>query len=174
MTVLCFVLLFLRYGLSIKLVTTGVLVLFLIPISFIDLEKGLVLNKLTIPGFILGVLLVLGFQVENWREVLFGALGGGGVVLLIGCMGKLLFRRESLGMGDVKLLVMIGAYVGFPEVLVCLFLGVLVAAIFIFGGIILKRLSLGSTIPFGPFVAIGTLVYLLWGDLIIRGYVGWF
>jgi len=174
LTALLSVALFLKYGLSVSFIAYVVLAMFLIPISFIDLEKGLVLNRLTIPGFILGTFLVLVLQVENWRDVLLGASVGGGVVWFVGCVGKILFRKESLGMGDVKLLVMIGAYVGFPDVLICLFFGVVAAAIFILGGMVLKRISLGSTIPFGPFIAIGTLVYLLWGELIIRWYWGWF
>jgi leader peptidase (prepilin peptidase)/N-methyltransferase len=148
----------------------GVLTLFLIPISFIDLEKGLILNKLTIPCFILGVPLILGLQVETWKHVLLGAIGGGVIVLLIAGFGKLLFKRESMGMGDVKLLVIIGAYVGFPDVALCLFYGIVVAALVILGGMILKKLRRGDVIPFGPFIAVGTLVYLLWGESILRWY----
>jgi len=174
LTALCLALLFLKYGLSVKWVTYSVLTLFLIPISFIDVEKGLILNKLTIPCFIFGILFVLAFQIETWKDALFGAVIGGAVMWLIAVLGKLLFKKESLGMGDVKLLVMIGAYVGFPDVLISLFLGVLAAAIFILGGVILKKLRFGSTIPFGPFIAIGTLVYLVWGGAILNWYAGLF
>jgi len=148
--------------------------LFLIPISFIDAERGLILNKLTIPCFIFGIFLVLIFQIEMWKSFLFGALAGGGIMLAIAIAGKLLFKKESLGMGDVKLLVIIGTYVGFPHVLISLFFGTLVAAIFILWGIIFKRLRFGNTIPFGPFIAIGTLVYLVWGGTILNWYAGLF
>lgn len=174
LTALCLAALFLEYGLSVKWVTYSVLTLFLIPISFIDVEKGLILNKLTIPCFILGILLVLAFQIETWKDALLGALIGGAVMWLIAVLGKLLFKKESLGMGDVKLLVMIGVYVGFPDVLISLFFGVLAAAIFILGGFILKKLRFGNTIPFGPFIAIGTLVYLVWGGAILNWYAGLF
>ena len=174
LTALCLAALFLKYGLSAEFVTYGVLVLFLIPISFIDLDKGLILNKLTIPCFILGILLVLGFQVETLKNGLLGAVGGGVIVWIISGMGKLLFRKESMGMGDVKLLVMIGVYTGFPDVALCLFFGIFIAAILIIGGMVLKKLRLGDTIPFGPFIAMGTLVYLLWGESILGWYLGRF
>ncbi|MBN2030875.1 prepilin peptidase [bacterium] len=172
LTALCLSALFFKYGLSFQFLNYGILVLFLIPISFIDIDKGLILNKLTIPCFILGVGLVLGFQFETWENSLFGAVGGGGIVWLMGFMGKMLFRKESLGFGDVKLLVTIGVYVGFPEVAICLFLGICIAGIFIFGGLILKKLSFGNTIPFGPFIALGTLVYLIWGPSLVNWYMG--
>ena len=173
-TALCFAALYFKYGLSARYIAYGILTLFLIPISFIDLEKGLILNKLTIPCFILGTLAILGFHIENWKDVVFGALGGGAVVWVIGVFGKLVFRKESLGMGDVKLLVMIGVYLGFPDVLIGLFFGILAAFVVIVGGMVLKKIRVGHTIPFGPFIAIGTLVYLLWGDSILRWYLGWF
>ena len=174
LTLLCLTGLYLKYGLSARFWTYGLLILFLIPISIIDLSKGLILNKLTIPCCILGILLVLGLQVETWQQVLLGALGGGLIVWIIGLLGNLLFRKESMGMGDVKLLVMIGVYVGFPEVAICLFFGIFIAAIIILSGMALKKLNLGDTIPFGPFVAIGTLVYLLWGESILEWYLGRF
>jgi len=147
------------------------LTLFLIPLSVIDLEHGILPNKLTIPGFILGLLLGLLLQIEPWYNVLFGALFGGGIMILISLLGKLLFKKESLGMGDVKLLIMIGVYVGFPWVSVCLFFSIFVAGIVILICILLKKLSFGNTVPFGPFIAIGTFIFLLWGVSIVRAYL---
>lgn len=172
LTALCLIALYLKFGLSARMLAYGVLTLFLIPISFIDLDKGLILNRLTIPCFILGVPLILGLQIETWKQVLLGAVGGGVIVLLIAGFGKLLFKKDSMGMGDVKLLVIIGVYTGFPDVALCLFYGILVAAIVILGGMILKKLRRGDIIPFGPFIAVGTLVYLLWGEEILQWYAG--
>ncbi len=174
LTALCLLALYLKYGITFQFLSYGILILFLIPISFIDIDKGLVLNKLTILCFILGVLLILGFQIETWKNSLFGAIGGGGIIWLMGVLGKMIFRKDSLGFGDVKLLVTIGVYVGFPEVAMCLFLGICIAGVFIFGGLILKKLSLGNTIPFGPFIALGTLVYLIWGPSLVNWYLGWY
>ena len=171
LTAICLLFLFIKYGFSNLFFVYSILVLFLIPISFIDLDKKLILNKLTVPGFILGLILVLGLHVETWQNILFGAMAGGLVVWLPGLLGKLLFRKESMGMGDVKLLVMIGVYVGFPDVALCFFFGILLAGLFIAGGMVLKILRFGDIIPFGPFVALGTLVYLLLGNSIVHWYL---
>jgi leader peptidase (prepilin peptidase)/N-methyltransferase len=174
LTALCLVSISLRYGWSVQTIAYGVLVLFLIPISFIDIDNGLILNRLTIPGFILGLILVVRLQIEIWYMAVLGALFGGFLILTISLFGKLLFRKESMGMGDLKLLVMIGVYVGFPNTALCLFYGVLAASLFIFYGIIFKKIRIGDTIPFGPFIAIGTLVHLLFGEFIINSYLGLF
>ncbi len=174
LTALCLTGLFFKYGLSVEWIAYGILVLFLIPISFIDIDKGLILNKLTIPCFILGIIFILGFQIETWKNVFFGAVGGGCIVWFIGIIGKIIFHKDSMGFGDVKLLVTIGVYVGFPDVAICLFLGICIAALFIFGGLVLKKIRFGSTIPFGPFIALGTVVYLMWGSSLIQWYLRWY
>ena len=77
-------------------------------------------------------------------------------------------------MGDVKLLIMIGACVGFPEVIYSLFFGAFIATLFIFGSVILKKLKMGDTIPFGPFIALGTVLFLLGGKEILNWYLNLF
>ena len=174
LTALCLALLHLKYGFSGFFFVYSALTILLIPISFIDLDTKLILNKLTVPGFILGVVLVLVLQVETWQNMLLGAFSGGLIIWFVGLLGKLLFRKESMGMGDVKLLIMIGVYVGFPDVALCLFFSVLIAGFFIICGLAIKKLKLGETIPFGPFVALGTLVYLIYGNNILNWYLGLF
>ena len=79
-----------------------------------------------------------------------------------------------MGMGDVKMLILTGIYVGFPGVLLGYFYSIFAAALFIVAGMALKRLKIGETIPFGPFIAIGTLVHILFGKSIIAWYLGLF
>jgi len=170
LTALVLILLYIKLGNSWAYLVYGLLSLFLIAIAFIDAEKRIVPNRLTVPGFILGITLTPIFQIETPQSVLLGALAGGAVCLALGWFGKAVFRKDSLGMGDVKLLVMIGAYVGFPDVFFCLFFGVVVAAAYIACAMILRKMKLGAIIPFGPFIAIGTLVYLLCGQTILAWY----
>lgn len=174
LTALCTVALYLKYGWSVQFLTYTLFVTFLIAISMIDIDRGLILNKLILPGCILGIIFTLVLQVETWSDVLIGGLSGGLIVFIIGWIGKWLFKKDSLGMGDVKLLILIGIYVGFPDVLMCLFFGILAAGIFIITGMALRKIHLGDTIPFGPFIAIGSLTYLLWGEQILRWYAGRF
>lgn len=150
----------------------SVLVLFLIPIAFIDLQTGLIPNTLTFSGFILGVILAFGLQFENWKSLVIGAIVGGVILLFFGVLGRWMFRKESIGMGDVKLLILIGIYVGFPEVVYSLFLGVFVAGLFILLGMLMKKIRLHDTIPFGPFIAFGTFVYICFGNVLLSWYIG--
>ncbi len=155
-----------RYGVSEKTLIYGVLVCFLIPISVIDLQTRLILNKLTVPGFVAGVALVCLLEPERWKEIPFGVIGGGIVLVALSVLGKLIFKKESLGMGDVKLVVLIGAYIGFPEILIAFYFGALIAGLYILGALIFKKIRIGDTIPFGPFIALGSFVFLLWGTSI--------
>ena len=160
------------FGWSRELLVYGVLMSFLIPISFIDLETGFIPDKLTLPAAILGIIFLFAFQIVTWKNALTGAVSGGIFLLILMVLGKAVFKKDAMGMGDVKLLVMIGIYVGFPAVLYSLFLGSLAAFIVILAGLLLKKQSLKSTIPFGPFIAIGCLSYILGGKLLIDWYLG--
>jgi leader peptidase (prepilin peptidase)/N-methyltransferase len=174
LTALFIVGLYVKYGWSTQMITYSVLVVFLTAISVIDIDRGLILNRLILPGCILGIAFTLGLQVETWTSMMLGGLLGGLAVWLIAAGGKLLFRNDSLGMGDVKLLVLIGIYVGFPDVFLCLFFGIFIAGIFIIIGMALHKIRLGDTIPFGPFIALGSLAYLYWGETLLRWYLGRF
>jgi leader peptidase (prepilin peptidase)/N-methyltransferase len=172
LTALTVMSLFAVFGWSAELLVYGVLMLFLIPISFIDLETGFIPDKLTFPASLLGIIFLFGFQIVNWKNALIGAVSGGLFLLILMVLGKAVFKKDAMGMGDVKLLVMIGIYVGFPAVLFSLFLGSLAAFFIILLGLLLKKQSLKSTIPFGPFIAIGCLSYILVGKLLIEWYLG--
>ena len=160
------------YGPSPHLIAFVVLTLFLIPIAFIDLQTGYILDKLTIPAFILGIPLILGLQIASWKAVLVGAGSGAGTLIFFAILGKFLFRKESMGIGDIKLMGVIGVYLGFPGALIALFLGGLAGFAVVFAGLITKKLRIHDAIPFGPFIAIGTIGYILGGDWLIHWYMG--
>lgn len=160
-----------KYGLTWNFISYTLLTLFLVPIAVIDLYSKLILNKLTVPAFLFGILYVVIFHFENLLNHGLAILVGGGFLLLLAWIGKLCFKKDSMGMGDVKLMMVIGAFMGFPQVLLCLLIGVYIAAVIILIGFITKRITLGDQIPFGPFIALGTLVYLLWGDVLIQWYL---
>jgi leader peptidase (prepilin peptidase)/N-methyltransferase len=157
-----------RYGFSEQTLIFGVLILFLIPIAVIDFHTRLILNKLTLPGLIAGTVLICLLAPERWKEIPFGALGGGLILLFFALIGKWVFKKESIGMGDVKLVMMVGAFLGFPEVWIAFYFGAAIAMVYILSGLIFKRIRFGDMIPFGPFIALGTVVFVLWGDSIER------
>jgi len=101
-----------------------------------------------------------------------GVVVGGGIILIIGLGGSVIFKKEAMGGGDVKLAAMIGAFLGWRYIIISLFLGFFLGALI---GIILimtKIKKREDVIPFGPFIVLGSLITLLWGEKIITWYLG--
>ncbi|WP_068782919.1 prepilin peptidase [Paenibacillus phocaensis] len=117
-------------------------------------------------GAVLLVAAPLAGGVPLWSQAL-GALGGGGLLLLI----ALLTSGKGMGMGDVKLLTVFGWVVGFPGVLLALFLASTAGAAAGLFQLARGRRSRGQTLAFGPFLAIGTLVVYMYGKEIIHWYL---
>lgn len=117
-------------------------------------------------GAVLLVAAPLGGGFPLWSQAL-GALGGGGLLLLI----ALLTSGKGMGMGDVKLLTVFGWVVGFPGVLLALFLASAAGAAAGLLQLARGRRSRGQTLAFGPFLAIGTLVVYMYGKEIIHWYL---
>lgn len=143
---------------------------FMIVISFIDLEHEVIPDKVVYPGLIIGFLLMGYMSIMN-RDIkliafsVLGAIAGAVVIILIALLGRALFRKEAMGGGDITLMAMIGTYIGFwPSIPMTLVLASLLGSIV---GIILiafrKRESDGH-IPFGPFLSIGALITMLYGN----------
>jgi leader peptidase (prepilin peptidase) / N-methyltransferase len=166
------------YGFSVPFLAYTVLCLFLIPISFIDWDTGFIPDKLIVPASIAGIFFLVAFHFVNWKVTwksgLIGAFAGGALILFFMVVGKMILKKDAMGMGDLKMLVMIGLYVGFPAVWLSLFFGGVTASLFILIAVVMKRIQWKSTIPFGPFIAIGTLTYVLAGDSLVQWYLGFF
>jgi leader peptidase (prepilin peptidase)/N-methyltransferase len=150
----------------------------LVALSFIDFDTRLLPDVLTIPGICLGLVaggwpgLAGGLfadpttnpWVNSFVASLAGYLVGGGVTWAIRIVGTALFRKEAMGFGDVKLMAMIGAVLGWQSALLTMFLGCLFGAV---GGGLGVLLGRGNVIPFGPFLALGAVVCLFWRDAIV-------
>ncbi len=103
-----------------------------------------------------------------------GAVTGGGSIYLVGVLGKLVFRKEAMGFGDVKYMAMVGAVLGWRGVLLTFVLACLVGSILGIGKFIFTR-KMGY-VPFGPFLSIGAVAMLFWSALVDRGiaaYMAW-
>jgi len=133
----------------------------LLVISFIDMQNYIVPNVLVLAGFIIAVLKILFLRDISISSSLLGLLGGGSFLLIAGIFGQLVFKKESMGAGDVKLAAMLGAFVGLKGILMSLFLAIFIAAFTGAMGIILQKLNRKSILPFGPFIAFATTIYIL-------------
>ncbi len=145
----------------------------LIVLFGIDLEHQILPNSITLPGIVIGVLFSLAGP-PGWRASLLGVLLGGGVLYAIAWGYYAVRREEGLGMGDVKMLGMIGAFLGWQAVLLTLVLASLSGALIGVAMISLQRGSMKYALPFGTFLAIGAVVAMLAGQPIIDWYVGFY
>lgn len=160
-------------GPSFAFLQHAILILFLLPISFIDLDHKLILNVLTIPGIVTGLGLAALFTEGSLTEAVLGMVMGGGFLWLVGLLGASLFRQASMGGGDIKLGAMIGVFLG-PEVVVALFFAFFLALPAVAVGLLTKRLRMGSTLPFGPFISLATVILICFGPSLYHQYIRMF
>ena len=194
LTALLFVLVLLRQGLTAGLLPDLIFTAALVALVFIDAEHMLLPDLITLPGvgfaFIVRVLVPNLYGVEFLREgalagwpdvglsltnALLGALVGGGSLWLVGWLWERVRGVEAMGLGDVKMMFMVGAYLGWPLTLVTLFLGVVAGAL-TGVALMLRRgeRDMQTMIPFGIFLGAGAFASLLAGRPIVEWYVSHF
>jgi leader peptidase (prepilin peptidase)/N-methyltransferase len=149
-----------------------VLALLLIIVAFTDLETLLIPNRVTLPGMVVGLGLRLYPSPWEVLDGLWGALAAGGIFYLIMAVSPLVFGREGMGFGDVKLAAMMGTFLGLPLVLVAVFLGVVAGGVTAIGLLLTGLRRLGEYLPFGSFLALGGVLAVLWGRPLLGWYLG--
>lgn len=172
LTGLIYLIIYLVYGLSIQSLIYIILSSALIIIAFIDLNEQIVPDVISLPGIVIGFILSFLVPYISFVNSALGVVVGGGIILIIGLAGSLIFKKEAMGGGDVKLAAMIGAFLGWRYIIISLFLGFFLGAL---AGIILilsKIKSREDVVPFGPFIVLGSFITLLWGEKIISWYIG--
>ena len=139
-------------------------------ITFIDLDHQIVPDVITLPGIPLGVLCAATVLPVGLLNSVLGLLLGGGLLWILAWASPYLFGKEGMGGGDIKLLAMIGAFLGWRPTLLTLMVAALVGSVVGIGLISLKLLRRDQYIPFGPFLALGALISLFY----YREITGWY
>ncbi len=173
LTALLFLSFFLHFGLSLKFVIYTVLGCALIVISFIDLKIQEIPDEISLPGIALGLVISflypnLMLEAERLHALLnsfLGVLAGGGLIYAMGIFGGVLFKKEAMGGGDVKLMAMLGAFLGWRLIILTFFLAPFFGSIV---GIIVKIRNKQDIIPYGPHLSLAGIVAILWGEKIIN------
>ena len=172
-TALVFVIGYLLYGLTPLAAVRVLFACALIVLFVTDLQHKILPNVITVPGIVIGFACSL-FVPPGWRDSLIGIVAGGGVLFALAEAYYRVRGQEGLGMGDVKLLGMIGAFLGWKLVLLTLvlasFAGSLAGGVMIASG----RGSMKYALPFGTFLAVGALVAAIWGMPIVDWYLGFY
>ncbi len=184
---LLFTCIFCRYGFSWVLSLSAIYILLLMILMITDAEKMLLPNAITYPGFIIALLLsasitllhlrppwslvlplpdMLAFVNIYFYNILIGAFCGLLLLMLV-----VVASRGGMALGDVKLAALIGAMVGFPAVLVALFLAVIVGGLVAVVLLIARRKGRKDPIPFGPFLCLGAVLAMLWGRELLHWYL---
>lgn len=171
LTGVMFAVLLFKFGWSPHFVVNALFVAALIVISFIDLDHQIIPDVISLPGIAIGLVLsAVGYGPPLVGSAV-GALLGGGILYAVAAGYQLLTGREGMGGGDIKLLAMIGAFLGWRGVLVTLVLGSFTGAVIGIAIIGLRGGGARLPIPFGPFLALGAICALFWGDQLTAWYL---
>ncbi len=158
---------FLQYGLSVEAARGALFLSLLLGIAITDARFYIIPDEFSLGGGVLGLALA---PLPGGITILQAVLGAGvgfGLLWLVARVGSWLFRKDAMGGGDLKMMGMVGAFLGIPGVLLTLFLGALLGSV-VFGPISWKT---GKLVPFGIFLAAGAAVAYGWGDSLIQWYV---
>lgn len=161
------------YGFSVKGIEVVYLSLIFLAIFFIDLDHTIIPDVFTLSGIVIG--LAISFvpgSIVGWKHSLIGIAVGGGSFMLVGIAGEFIFKKEALGFGDVKYAAMVGAFLGWKNLvlmlLVASFLGSVIGLALIY---FKAKKGQPTYIPFGPFLTIGAWVSIYFGETLIRAYL---
>ena len=165
LTAINFCLIYYIYGLSITTLLLIILSIFFIIIFFIDLHHYIIPNELTFPLMIIGFVKsfdpnINSFLFPNYINSLIGGVFGYGIIWAIIFIYKILRNKEGMGLGDAKLLSAIGFWFGWIAIPFIMFLSSVIALISVVPSLLKNSKTMSSQIPFGPYIILGTLVYL--------------
>jgi leader peptidase (prepilin peptidase)/N-methyltransferase len=162
----------LRFGNEWESVRGAVFLTLLLGIAMTDAREYIIPDEFSLGGLLLGLGLSLVHGTAGLRIALVGAAVGFAVLWLVAWLGQRAFKKEAMGGGDIKMMAMAGAFVGWQGVFLTIFLGSIVGTV-IFGPLALVGKK--KDVPFGIFLALGAAVTFLWGDAVLewyRGYIG--
>ncbi|TRZ94904.1 prepilin peptidase [bacterium] len=155
-----------------------ILVSLLIVATFVDIQHRIIPDEISIGGIVIGFLLniINSFRLDNILGSLMGIIVGGGIIYLTGFLFDIVYFKllkkppiqgetSSMGGGDVKLLAMIGAFLGWQKAVLTFFIAPFFGAVIGIANLAIKK---DHTIPYGPFLSLAALLSIFWADNIIR------
>ncbi|HBA71391.1 MAG: peptidase A24 [Geobacteraceae bacterium GWC2_55_20] len=164
-------LLFLRFGPTLAFAVLFVFCSALVVITFIDIEHQIIPDEISLPGIIIGFVMSFFLQGHNWLNSLLGILLGGGSLLLVAYGYQWLTGKEGMGGGDIKLLAMMGAFLGWKSIPFIILASSLVGSVVGVSIMLLQKKDSKLAIPFGPYLAFGAVLYIFYGRPLIEWYL---
>jgi len=162
---------FLIFGLSLEGIIYYIFISTLLVITFIDIDHQIIPDTISIPGIPAGFIASFVLPSLTYMDSLLGILAGGVSLFLVAWIYELIKGKSGMGGGDIKLLAMIGAFIGWKGVLFTIFISSAVGTLT--GIIIMLRTQKGLklAVPFGPFLSIGAVIYIFFGPQLIYWYL---
>jgi len=157
-----------RFGFTLQALFAFLFACALIVITFIDLDHQIIPDVITLPGIPIFFLIAVFAMGLSFTDALFGLLIGGGCLYAVALGYELIAKREGMGGGDIKLLAMIGAFLGWRSLLFVLLASSLLGAIVGIAIMIAKGRDMKYAVPFGPFLSAAAAAYLFVGDWTMR------
>lgn len=144
----------------------------LLVVTFIDIDHRIIPDVISLPGIVLGFAASFVMPSLNWTDSLLGLLAGGGSLYAVAWGYELITGKEGMGGGDIKLLAMIGAFIGWQGVLLTIFLGSAMGTLVGVTAMLKEKQNMKMRIPFGPFLALGAVISIFFGNELILWYWG--
>jgi len=161
---------FLKFGLSLEAVIYFAFIACLLVVTFIDLDHRIIPDVITLPGIPICFAASFALPDMTYKAALLGILVGGGSLFLVAWVYSLITKKEGMGGGDIKLLAMMGALLGWEGVLFTIFVSSLVGTLSGLAVMLRSRKGMKLAVPFGPFLAIGGITYIFFGTRLINWY----
>lgn len=163
---------FMRYGLSFEGLVYFTFISALIVITFIDIDHRIIPDVISLPGIPIGLLASFLLSSITWKGSLIGIIAGGGSLLAVAWIYSLITKNEGMGGGDIKLLAMIGAFIGLKGVIFTVFTASATGTAAGIAAMLKNREGdMKLAVPFGPFLSIGAILYIFFGSEIISWYL---
>lgn len=157
----------------------------LILATFVDFDHLIIPDRTSLGGIVIGIAatavapslhLLPGEEtitiITGLKRSLIGVAAGSGLLYGIGCLGKVMFRKDAMGLGDVKLLGAIGAFLGWQATIFTAMAASAFGAVVGVSLIVSGKREMGSRIPFGPYLALAAMIWILWGTRIWHDWIG--
>lgn len=144
----------------------------LVVVTFIDLEHQIIPDGISLPGIVAGFAASFFLPWLGWLDSLIGIVAGGGSLLVVAYGYHLLTGKEGMGGGDIKLLAMMGAFLGWKSIPFIIFSSSLVGSVVGVSLMAVRKKDSQLPIPFGPFLAFGAVLYIFFGRELIGWYLG--
>jgi leader peptidase (prepilin peptidase)/N-methyltransferase len=161
----------LKFGLSWACLVNFLFIATLVAVTFIDLDHRIIPDVISLPGIPLFFLAGLLLPTPSLKDALIGVVVGGGSLLVVAWGYYLLRKQEGMGGGDIKLLAMMGGFIGWQGVLFTIFAASAAGTLVGVGAMLKAGKGMRLAIPFGPFLALGAILYIFFGEPVIRWYL---